>query len=70
MIGFDLYMEEEFNEFYEERKKHKNLKMFIEFEGLDTEYTGKELKFEEPKFKKRLKASTWIPKSNGKKSLF
>ena len=70
MIDFELQMEQEFDDFYEERKKHKNLKMFIEFEGLDTEYSSKEIKFEKPKFKKRLKASTWIPKSKGKNSLF
>ena len=70
MIDFELMMQEEFDEFYEERKKHKNLKMFIEFEGLDTEYGSKEIKFDKPKFKKRLKASTWIPKSNTKNSLF
>jgi len=70
MIDFNLMIEEEFDDFYEESEKHKNLKMFIEFDDLDTEYKGKEIKFNTPKFKKRLKASKWIPKSNNKSSLF
>lgn len=70
MIEFNLMIEDEFDDFYDESEKHKNLKMFIEFDDLDTEYKGKEFKFDKPKFKKRLKASTWIPKSNNKSSLF
>ena len=45
MIDFELMMQEEFDDFYEESKKHKNLKMFIEFEGLDTEYNSKGIEF-------------------------
>lgn len=70
MIEFNLKMQEEFDDFYEESKRHKNLKMFIDFKSLDTEYKSKEIKFDKPKFKKRLKASKWIPKSNNKSSLF
>lgn len=70
MIDFELMMQEEFDDFYEESKKHKNLKMFIEFEGLDTEYNSKGIEFGKPKMKKKLTASKWIPKSNNKSSLF
>ena len=70
MIDLELMIQEEFDEFYEESKKHKNLKMFIEFEGLDTEYTAKNIKFQQPKMKKKLTANKWIPKSNTKSGLF
>jgi hypothetical protein len=70
MIDFELMIEEEFDEFYEESKRHKNLKMLIEFEGLDTQYNSKEFKLDKPKMKKKLTANKWIPKSNNKSQLF
>jgi len=70
MIDFELKMQEEFDDFYEESKKHNNLKMFLEFDGLFIEYTGKSMEFKTPKMKKKLTANKWIPKSNNKSTLF
>lgn len=71
MIDFTIQMEQELDDFYNERERHNNLKMLIDFEQSNIEYTSKKMNIEDskPKLKKRLKASKFIPKSN-KKSLF
>jgi uncharacterized membrane protein YjjP (DUF1212 family) len=71
MIDFTIQMEQELDDFYNERERHNNLKMLIDFEQSSIEYTSKKMNIEDskPKLKKRLKASKFIPKSN-KKSLF
>lgn len=72
MIDFTVEMEQELDDFYNERARHNNLKMLIDFEQSEIEYESKKMNIEEskPKMKKRLKASKFIPKSNSKKSLF
>lgn len=71
MIDLEVMIQEEFDEFYEESKNHKNLRMLIEFDSLDTEYsTKKDMKFNKPKMKKKLTANKWVPKSNTKSGLF
>ena len=72
MIDFAITMDQELDDFYNERERHNNFKLFIDFDQPDIEYTSKEFKVEEhkPKLKKKLKASKFIPKSNSKKSLF
>ena len=70
MIDFELKMQEELDDFYDESKKHNNLKMFIEFDNLGTEYKSKDIKFDKPKMKKKLRTNPWTPKSNNKSSLF
>lgn len=70
MIEFNLMMDDELDEFYEEESKHKSLKMLIEFEDLLTEYNSKDISFGKPKMKKKLTASKFIPKRGNNKSLF
>ena len=70
MIDFELMMQDELDGFYEDSEQHKNLKMMLEFDDLGIEYKSKEIKFEKPKMKKKLKANPWNPKSNNKSSLF
>lgn len=72
MIDFIIKMEQELDDFYDERSRHNNLKMLIDFEQSSIEYDSKKINIEDskPKLKKRLKASKFIPKSNDKKSLF
>ena len=72
MIDFTIQMEQDLDDFYNERKRHNNLKMIIDFEQSSIEYESKQINIEDskPKLKKRLKASKFIPKSNDKKSLF
>ena len=72
MIDFAVEMEQELDDFYNERKKHKNYKLLIDFEQSDIEYQtkGMEMHDYKPKMKKKLRASKFIPKSNNKKSLF
>ena len=71
MIDFAINMDNELDEFYNDRENDKNFKLLIDFEQSDIEYSSKPLKMQEfkPKLKKKLKASKFIPKSN-KKSLF
>jgi len=71
MIDFVINMDDELDEFYNDRERDKNFKLLIDFDQSDIEYDSKALNIEEfkPKLKKKLKASKFIPKSN-KKSLF
>lgn len=71
MIDFVVNMEQELDDFYNERERHKNFKLLIDFKQPDIEYNTKDIKMEDykPKLKKKLIASKFIPKSN-KKSLF
>lgn len=72
MIDFAVEMEQELDDFYNEREKHNNYKLLIDFEQSDIEYQtkGMEMQDYKPKMKKKLRASKFIPKSNNKKSLF
>lgn len=72
MIDFVVEMEQELDDFYNEREKHNNYKLLIDFEQSDIEYQtkGMEMQDYKPKMKKKLRASKFIPKSNNKKSLF
>ena len=71
MIDFVINMDDELDEFYNDRERDKNFKLLIDFDQSDIEYDSKALNIEEfkPKLKKKMKASKFIPKSN-KKSLF
>lgn len=72
MIDFIVEMEQDLDDFYNEREKHNNHKLLIDFEQSDVEYQSKGIKMKDykPKMKKKLRASKFIPKSNNKKSLF
>ena len=51
MIDFELMMQDELDDFYDESEKHNDLKMYVEFDNLCTEYKNKEIKFDKPKMK-------------------
>ena len=72
MIDFLIAMDQELDDFYNEKDKHNNYKLLVDFDQSNIEYSTKGMKMEDykPKLKKKLNASKFIPKSNNKKSLF
>tara|TARA_R110000772_G_scaffold105909_2_gene207748 strand:+ start:6236 stop:6448 length:213 start_codon:yes stop_codon:yes gene_type:complete len=70
MIDFNLLMEDELDDFYNEQSKHNNLRMLIEFEDMLTDYDTKGMDLGKPKMRKKLTASKFIPKKGNNKSLF
>lgn len=62
-------IEEDFEDFENEQKRHKNLKMFVNFERFSFNFEERNISIGTPKFKKKLKTSTYI-KNNNKKGLF
>ena len=59
--------DDEINEFYNDLDNQLNLRDLIEFNDIDIEYTSKELKLDDIKYKKKLVASTYIPIKNKNK---
>ena len=57
MIDFVINMDDELDEFYNDRERDKNFKLLIDFDQSDIEYDSKALNIEEfkPKLKKKLK---------------
>jgi hypothetical protein len=70
MMDFELKMQDELDDFYSERERHNNLKLLLDFDSILTNYGSKEIKLGEPKMKKKLIASKFIPKRGNNKSLF
>lgn len=60
---------DELNQFEEDGKRHKNLKMIIDFNATDLSHSEKEIKIT-PKYKKKFKSQVYIKKNTNNNSLF
>jgi len=60
---------DELNQFEEDGKRHKNLKMIIDFNATDLSHNEKEIKIT-PKYKKKFKSQVYIKKNTNNNSLF
>jgi len=63
-------VEKDLDDFYQDRDRFKGLKLFIDFSQDDYEHKAPEMKMNAPKFKKKLKASTFFKKNNKDRGLF
>ncbi len=71
MIGLLRMIEQEFDDFNEERSKHKGLKSIIDFSASVPNYEGSEVIMEiKPMLKKKLTASVYIKEDKSKGQLF
>lgn len=68
----NLFFMDEEDEFFKRYEEYKNKKkLLLEFDGLNKNYDSPNFKLDKPKFKKKLKASTFNPnKNNNKNTLF
>ena len=60
---------DELDQFEEDGKRHKNLKMIIGFNAADLSHNEKEIKIT-PKYKKKFKSQVYIKKNTNNNSLF
>lgn len=63
-------IEEQFDEFENEKNKRKNLKMIIDFQSTRISHEGKEFTMTKPKLKAKFKSSVYIKGNNKGNSLF
>ena len=63
-------VDKDLDNFYSDRDRFKGLKMIIDFDSVDLNAETPEMKFSQPKFKKRQTTSTYIKSNPNKKSLF
>ena len=71
MIGLLRMIEQEFDDFNEERAKHKGLKSLVDFSSTVPNYEGSEVTLEvKPVFKKKLISSVYIKEDKSKGQLF
>ena len=66
-------IDEEFEEFEQDRDRRKNLKQLLSFKSSIVDYNEKDINILEPKFKKKLNTSIYIKthnKNNNKNQLF
>ena len=69
-IDFLQMIDQEFEDFENEKNKRKNIKMLLDFSTSTYSHTGKEFKMTKPKLKARLKSSVYIKENNKGNSLF
>ena len=62
-------IDQEFEEFEQDRNKRKNIKGFLSFSSSEFNYAEQQFKVTDPKFKKKLTTSVYV-KSNNKNQLF
>lgn len=60
---------DELDQFEEDGKRHKNLKMIIGFNATDLSHNEKEINIT-PKYKKKFKSQVYIKKNTNNNSLF
>lgn len=71
MIGLLRMIEQEFDDFNDERAKHKGLKTLIDFTTSSPNYEGSKVTLEvKPVFKKKLTTSVYIKEDKSKGQLF
>lgn len=63
-------IEEQFEDFENEKNKRKNLKMIIDFQSTRISHEGKEFTMTKPKLKSKFKSSVYIKDNNKGNSLF
>lgn len=63
-------IEEQFEDFENERNKRKNLKMIIDFSSANISHEGKEFIVTKPKLKAKFKSSVYIKDNKKGNSLF
>lgn len=72
MINKDFLqmIDEQFEDFENERNKRKNLKMIIDFTSTSISHEGKEFIMTKPKLKAKFKSSVYIKDNKKGNSLF
>ena len=65
---FEIDMDEELDKFYKDKNRFKNLKRMVDFEFSQDYFDGKQIKMNQPKFKKKLTTSKFVKTS--RKTLF
>lgn len=63
-------IEEEFEDFENERGKRKNLKMIIDFSSTNISHEGKDFTITTPKLKEKFKSTVYIKDNKKGNSLF
>ena len=63
-------IEEQFEDFENERSKRKNLKMIVDFTSTTISHEGKEFTMTKPKLKAKLNSSFYIKNADKGNSLF
>ncbi len=63
-------IDEQFEDFENERSKRKNLKMIIDFSSANISHEGKEFTVTKPKLKAKFKSSVYIKDNKKGNSLF
>ena len=63
-------IDEQFEDFENERGKRKNLKMIVDFSSTSISHEGKEFTITTPKLKERFKSSVYIKDNKKGNSLF
>jgi hypothetical protein len=63
-------IDEQFEDFENERNKRKNLKLIIDFSSTSISHEGKEFTMTKPKLKTKFKSSVYIKETNKGNSLF
>lgn len=63
-------IEEEFEDFEQERKRTRNLKLLVDFGTTNITHNEKSITFTSPKYKSKLKTSVYIKKNKNNNSLF
>ena len=69
MMDFIEMVNDELDQFEEDGKRHKNLKMLMDFESSNLSHSEKEIKIV-PKFKKKFKSEVYVKLNNKNNSLF
>ena len=60
-------IDESLDDFENDERNEKNIRMLLNFKSTSIEYNEKSFKIEQPKFKKKLKTSTYTKNSNNNK---
>jgi len=69
-IDFLEMIDQEFEDFENERSKRKNMKLLIDFDISSISHNGKDMKMVEPKYKKKHVTSVYIKGNKKNNSLF
>jgi hypothetical protein len=69
-IEFLQMIDQEFEDFENEKNKRKNIKMMLDFNSSKYSHNSKEFKMTKPKLKAKLKSSVFIKENNKGNSLF
>ena len=63
-------VDKDLDDFYRDRDRFKGMKMLINFDAANYDHDAPKLEIENPKFKKKLRASKFIKKNNKDRGLF